>query len=153
MEVAKEEEKQASDEAALQKAVEMLKPDEDDAEPEKQVVKKATVEKAKPTTPAKKEVVKKEVAKKPAATAAKATGLRVQLGAYRSDAEATREWKKAVAKHKTQLAGLKMMVQKVEIEGKGTMFRLQAGPVKSKDAAKVLCKELVAAGQGCFIAK
>lgn len=154
METAKEEHPPVADEAALKKAVDMMKPDEESAAvSEKQVVKKAAVVKAKPTAkaPAKKDTAKKETAKK--TVAAKATGLRVQLGAYRSDAEATHEWKKALAKHKTQLAGLKMMVQKVDIAGKGTMFRLQAGPVKSKDAARVLCKELVAAGQGCFIAK
>ena len=161
IEAAKEEKaaehKPVMDEAALKKAVEMMKPEEESAAaPEKQVVKKSAVVKAQPTkAPAKtKTAAKKEAAvtKKPVA-AAKLSGLRVQLGAYRSDAEASHEWKKAVAKHKAALAGLKMMVQKVEIEGKGTMFRLQAGPVKSKDAARALCKQLVAAGQGCFIAK
>lgn len=78
---------------------------------------------------------------------------RVQLGAFRSEAEANREWKKMQAKYKTSLGKLGMMVQKVEIPNKGTMYRLQAGPVASKDAARTLCKRLVAAGQGCFIAK
>lgn len=80
-------------------------------------------------------------------------GPLVQLGAFRSEAEAMREWKKMQAKYKTSLSMLSMMVQKVEIPNKGTMYRVQAGPLASKEAARTLCKKLVAAGQGCFIAK
>lgn len=108
------------------------------------------------------EVTKKEVVK-PATTVAPSPvktapvkmgkGPRVQLGAFRSEAEASREWKKMQAKYKTSLGNLSMMVQKVEIPNKGTMYRVQAGPLASKDAARTLCKKLVAAGQGCFIAK
>ena len=119
--------------------------EENAAAPEAQeVVKKATV-----TKPAKKAVAAKEAKKK----AKIVGGPRVQLGAYHSDAEATREWKKIHTKHKGLLANAHMVVQKVEIAGKGTLFRLQAGGLKSKEAAHVLCKKLVAAGQGCFIVK
>ena len=130
--------------------------DEDDAAPapaqelKKEEVKKTEVKKATVAKPAK-------PAEKKAATTttkpAKAATVRLQLGAYKSDAEATKEWKKTYAKHKALFKGLTMMVQKAEIPGKGTMYRLQAGPVKTKEAASALCKKLAAAGQGCFIAK
>lgn len=111
--------------------------------------------------PITKEVIKKvEAAKKPetekkaAPTATKvAKGIRVQLGAYRSEAEAKREWKKIQTKHKSLLGRVGMMVQQVDIPNKGTMYRLQAGPLASRDGARNMCKKLVAAGQGCFIAK
>lgn len=122
----------------------------------KEVIKKVE-EVKKPETAKKAEVVKKpQVEKKvtaPKKQAKPASGIRVQLGAFRTEAEAAKDWKRMQQKYKSSLGKLSMMVQKVEIPNKGTMYRLQAGPLSSSDDARNLCKKLVAAGQGCFVAK
>lgn len=138
---------------------------EDEAEPAIPEIPAATTEKPeevkkaapvvapKTTKEAAKKPVVAEKKKAPAETRLPAKGLRVQLGAYRSEREAETEWKRIRAKFKTALSGKTMMVQPVQVAGKGTMYRLQAGPVASREEAKGLCKKLVAAGQGCFLAK
>lgn len=83
----------------------------------------------------------------------KASDLRVQLGSFKTEADAKKEWKRLSGKHKSLLTGLSSKVEKVSIADKGTMYRLQAGPVKSRDSGRSLCKKLSDAGVGCFVAK
>lgn len=83
----------------------------------------------------------------------KAGDLRVQLGSFKTEADAKKEWKRLQSKHKSVLSGLSSKVEKVTLADKGTMYRLQAGPVKTRDAGRTLCKKLTDAGVGCFVAK
>lgn len=124
--------------------------------PEPEAVKAAPavkeVQKAAPApAPAKKKEVKKTETKTTTAKTVKTTDWRVQLGAFRSEAEAKAEWKRLQGKFKTDLGKLSMLTEKADIAGKGVMFRLQAGPVKNKEAGRTLCKKLTQSGQGCFV--
>ena len=156
----------AQEEEAAVKPVETAEPHESPdvakTAPRAPVKPDAKVEKAekkaekKTEKPAEKTVAPKKVVKAapaPVKAAASTGGLHIQLGAFRSEAEAKKEWKKLQGKFKTSLSPLSMVVQKVELPDKGTMYRLQAGPLKSRDDGRTLCKRLVDAGQGCFVVK
>lgn len=97
----------------------------------------------KPAAPA----VKPAPAPKPAA----ATGnYKVQLGAFKSDAEARTQWGKIVAKHGDVVKGSPVVVR-ADLPN-GTFYRLRASGYASADAAKAACAKLSSRGQGCFYA-
>lgn len=115
------------------------------AEPVKKVETKPaakTVEKSAAANP----VVEKPVAKS-------AGGYMLQIGAYKSEAEATSAWKAYKAKHAAVLGGASPDIQKAELGDKGTWYRLRTGPFASKDAAASQCDKLKADGGSCFSAK
>ena len=68
----------------------------------------------------------------------------VQLGAWRSEAEARAGWKMALAAAKG-LKGLSPQIAAVEIPGKGRFYRLRV-----VTPHPTLCASLRAAGQGCW---
>jgi tetratricopeptide (TPR) repeat protein len=75
-----------------------------------------------------------------------AMGLQmVQLGAWRSEAEARAGWKMALAAAKG-LKGLSPQIAAVEIPGKGRFYRLRV----VAPHPGTLCASLRAAGQGCW---
>lgn len=76
---------------------------------------------------------------------APATGAwRVQLGAYGSADRAKTAWTALAAK----VPALKRLEQRVLVAG--SVVRLQAGGIASRDAANALCKAAITAGSGCF---
>lgn len=74
---------------------------------------------------------------------------KLQLGAFKSEAEAEAAWKKISGKYSAVLSGAPTIV-KAEVNG-GTFYRLRAGSFASVDAAKVACAKL--GGQACFPVK
>lgn len=86
---------------------------------------------------------------KPDAKPATGSGL-LQIGAYKSESEATAAWQTYKAKHGALLAGLGPNIQKVDLGDKGTWYRLRIGGVGGKDAAAALCDKLKAAGGVCI---
>lgn len=108
---------------------------------------------AKPATKKTETAKLKAEVKTTSAKPIKAGDLRVQLGSFKTEADAKKEWKRLSSKHKSILSGLSSKVEKATVADKGTMYRLQAGPVKNRDAGRALCKKLSDAGVGCFIAK
>jgi hypothetical protein len=74
----------------------------------------------------------------------------VQLMAGKSLEEANAGWKRISAKHKDLLGSLSMETQTVDVPGKGTFFRVLAGPVSKPDAEK-LCESLKTRGQDCIV--
>lgn len=74
----------------------------------------------------------------------------VQLMAGKSAEEANAGWKQISARHKDLLGGLGMETQTVDIAGKGTFYRVLAGPVSKADAEK-LCSALKGRGQDCIV--
>ncbi len=89
-------------------------------------------------------------ATKPAAkpTAAATGSYQVQLGAFKSEAEAKEQWSKISARHGDVLKGSPIIV-KADLPN-GTFYRLRASGFSSSDAAKAACAKLSAAGQACF---
>lgn len=98
--------------------------------------------------PAAPEVVKKPAA--PAAAAAPASGgsYKVQLGAFKSEAEARATWGKITSKFAGTISGSPIIV-KADLPN-GTFYRLRASGFASPEAAKAACAKLAAAKQACF---
>ena len=108
---------------------------------------KTTPVAAAPTT------VTKPVKTTPAAVPATAGAYVLQIGAYKSEADAGAAWKAYQAKHSTLLSGVSSSVQKADLGGKGVWYRLRAGAFADKDTAAAMCTRLQAEGGACFPAK
>jgi len=90
----------------------------------------------------------------PVAAPAAAGGAYVlQIGAYKSQAEADTAWNSYHGKHAGTLSGYGKSVKQVDLGEKGTWYRLRVGSFASKDAAAALCAKLTAEGGACFPAK
>lgn len=87
-------------------------------------------------------------AAKPAASASTGTHY-VQISSITDESKAAAEWAKIQKKYPA-LAGEDYRVQRKDIEGKGTFYRIQAGPF-SKDVASGKCEMIKAASGGCFL--
>jgi len=92
-------------------------------------------------------------AKAAAAVAPAAGGFRVQLVALRSEAAARTAWAGYVKQHADLFGTLKPTVAKAEIKGKGTFYRLQAGPLADDGAARALCAQIRKRKIGCLVVK
>jgi hypothetical protein len=77
----------------------------------------------------------------------------LQIGAYKSQADADRAWATYKTKHASLLAGYSPDVKQVDLGEKGTWFRLRIAGFPSKDVASALCDRLKADGGGCFLGK
>jgi hypothetical protein len=74
----------------------------------------------------------------------------LQLSPTRSEAEATALWK-TVAKQNAQLASLQPRIEKTDMGGLGTFYRLQIGPFPDKAESLKLCNALKRSGVDCFL--
>jgi cell division septation protein DedD len=77
----------------------------------------------------------------------------LQIGAYKSEAEADAAWKTYSSKHSGTLSGYANDVKQVDLGAKGTWYRLRVGSFADKGAAAALCAKLTAEGGACFPAK
>jgi tetratricopeptide (TPR) repeat protein len=75
-------------------------------------------------------------------------GPEVQLGAWRSQAEAEAGWDKAKAKAPRIFGSLSPHIVTVELPGRGLYYRLRVSP--AGQSQKDLCDSLVAAGVACI---
>jgi cell division protein FtsN len=86
-------------------------------------------------------------------THSKAAGAFVlQVGAYKSDAEARAAWRAYEAKHPL-VGGYEPDIRRVELAGKGTWYRLRIGAFANSAESAALCEKLKADGATCFPAK
>ena len=91
---------------------------------------------------------------KPAKAASVAGGqYLLQIGAYKSQADAEAAWTALHKKHAGLLAGLNPDIVQVDLGDKGTWYRLRVASFAGKDAASTLCGKLKAEGGNCFVAK
>jgi cell division septation protein DedD len=77
---------------------------------------------------------------------------RIQLAAVKSEALAKQQWAKFQKAHPDLLGALTLSIQKVTVNG-ADYYRIQAGPLSDKAAAKDLCSKLKAQKQDCLVAK
>jgi cell division protein FtsN len=89
------------------------------------------------------------VAQAPAASGAYV----LQIGAYKSQAEADAAWNTYKAKHAALLAGYSPNVAQADLGDKGTWYRLRIAGFASRDVASALCDRIKADGGGCFLGK
>ena len=81
-----------------------------------------------------------------------ADGYRVQLGSYREGAKASKAWEIALASAPKLLAPVNHFVSQADLgAGKGVFYRLQAGPLPSRDSAESLCKQLKVKKVDCYV--
>lgn len=78
---------------------------------------------------------------------------RVQVGALRSEADAEKEFARLQRVHPDLLGTLSLSITRVDITGKGTFFRMRAGPLDNRDAAASLCNSLKAQKVGCLLVR
>ena len=76
----------------------------------------------------------------------------LQIGAYKSEDEATAAWHAYQAKHPV-VGGYESDIKKVDLGDKGTWYRLRVGSFGDKTSANALCDKLKADGGSCFLAK
>jgi outer membrane biosynthesis protein TonB len=77
----------------------------------------------------------------------------LQIGAYKSQAEADNAWKNYKARHAALLSGFSENVQQADLGEKGTWFRLRVAGFSDKDVASATCERLKADGGACFLGK
>ena len=78
---------------------------------------------------------------------------RVQLGSFETAATAQKRWQELKSRHGDLVGKLEMVLERVELKAKGTMYRLQAGPLKSSDEVQKLCAALAKRKVGCLLVK
>ncbi len=89
----------------------------------------------------------------PAPAAATAGRYRIQLAALRSSDDANREWERLRRAHPDLLGPLTLKVVRADLAGRGTFYRIQAGPIGDDSAAKELCRRLAAKKVGCLVVR
>lgn len=88
-----------------------------------------------------------------ATSAGAGSGYAVQLGSFRSEAEAEAAWQAATRRLGTALQDRDHLVQRADIPGKGIYYRLRVGPMSARTAASALCSTLKSQGQDCYVSK
>ena len=90
--------------------------------------------------------------KAPEATSpAMASDIQVQLYSSRSRDAALAAWKRLSAEERNLLGALTPRVVRTELPKRGVVYRLRAGPLADKAAARRLCGLLKGRGRDCFV--
>ncbi len=77
---------------------------------------------------------------------------RIQLAALRTEESAQSEWKRLKKRFPDVLGDLNLNVVRADLgEDKGIYYRLRAGPLASKESAKLACDKLSKLNQGCLV--
>jgi cell division protein FtsN len=79
-------------------------------------------------------------------------GALLQIGSYKSNAEAMQSWNAFKARHSVA-SGYQPDIQKVALGAKGVWYRLRLGGIADKKAAIELCEKLKAQGASCLVAR
>lgn len=88
-----------------------------------------------------------------AAKAAPGGSALLQIGAYKSQADADAAWRTYKARHAALLSGYGPDVQRADLGEKGTWYRLRIAGFPDRDVASALCERLKADGGSCFLGK
>jgi len=109
-----------------------------------------TVAPSKPAAPA---PVKAATATPPAAPAPAPvpSGVLLQIGSYKSQAEAEAAWTAYKARHASLVGSMSSSVQSADLGARGTWYRLRIA-AGSHDEAAALCQKLKAEGGACILA-
>ena len=83
---------------------------------------------------------------------ANAGGFLLQIGSYKSEAEATASWQTYKSAHPV-VAAYASDIHRAELGAKGTWYRLRVGPFSSLTEANAACAKIKASGGNCFPAK
>ncbi len=91
----------------------------------------------------------------PAKKAAMPVGaaFRIQLASVRSRRAAEKAWGRYKFDHSALFGKLESNIVRVDLKGKGTFYRLQAGPFSDASAARSLCSQAKKRKIGCIIVR
>jgi cell division protein FtsN len=89
----------------------------------------------------------------PAAATPAAGAYVLQIGAFKSQAEADAAWRAYSSRHASLLKGYGPNVQQVDLGEKGTWYRLRIAGFADRDVASALCDRLKADSGACFLGK
>jgi hypothetical protein len=78
-------------------------------------------------------------------------GIRIQLAAVKNADEATPEWSRLQKELGSQLDGLVLTVESVDLGTKGIYHRIQAGPFADKAAAAAKCAVIKQMNHDCLV--
>ncbi|MBV8739271.1 MAG: SPOR domain-containing protein [Alphaproteobacteria bacterium] len=92
-------------------------------------------------------------AKPPPGVALEKKGLRLQLGAVRTESEARGEWERLKRKNTDLLGTLSAVAVRADLGEKGIYYRIQAGPISDPSTADRICSELRQRHLGCMIVR
>ena len=84
---------------------------------------------------------------------AKVSGLRLQLGAARSESEARGEWERLQHQNADLLGKLSGVAIRADLGDKGVYYRIQTGPVADASAADRICGEMRQRRLACIIVR
>ncbi|MDC3347559.1 SPOR domain-containing protein, partial [bacterium] len=85
---------------------------------------------------------------------AKTGAYRVQMASLKSRAAVQKNWASLKRKHPDLLGKLQLNIQSVQLSGgRGTFYRMQAGPMTSRAQANSLCARLKSRKQGCIVVR
>ena len=107
------------------------------------------IQKAKTAEPAAGNLVKPINKPKPTYQAQPTGNFYVQLASIRDSSRASESWGKLTKKHAI-LNSASYRTQAADIPGKGTFYRIQAGPMNKNEAAE-LCRQVQEQGGSCFV--
>ena len=80
------------------------------------------------------------------------SGVVLQIGSYKSEAEARQSWSAFKAEHDAA-AGYRPDVKSADLGAKGTWYRLRMGPFADRKSAMEVCAKLKADGASCLLAQ
>jgi cell division septation protein DedD len=75
----------------------------------------------------------------------------VQLVSLKDSGAAEREWRRLQGVFPTLLGDKSLLLQKANVAGVGTVYRLRAGPFATRDTAASLCAQLKSKQQDCLV--
>ena len=91
---------------------------------------------------------------KPAARTASAGSYRIQISALRSRSAVRKSWDALKKRHSDLLGKLSLSIETITLSGgRGTYYRMQAGPLSSNTQAAALCDSLKKRKQSCIVVK
>jgi hypothetical protein len=77
----------------------------------------------------------------------------VQLGSFETAAGAQKRWAEIKSRNGDLVGKLDMVLERVQLKAKGTVYRLQAGPLKSPAEVQKVCAALAKRKVGCLLVK
>jgi hypothetical protein len=98
-------------------------------------------------------VASSKAASPPAAVSPAGGSYVLQIGAYKSQADANSAWAAYKAKHAALLSGYSPDVKQADLGEKGTWYRLRVAGFRDREVAGALCERLKADGGACILAK
>jgi cell division septation protein DedD len=80
-------------------------------------------------------------------------GFVLQIGSYKSQADAEAAWRTYKGRHAALLSGYSENIQQADLGDRGTWYRLRIGGLADREVAGALCERLKADGGACILGR